>query len=398
MILHGEHLRDAVAFLLYSTSVRGNSAEGLSSGFDTRHHTLDDITPSRTSHPRWQARPVLLQTMASLAKPDEQVVGEESTSLDQKADYSKKTITSQAEIKSEIAEKSKLMNQMDGVESAGDTYVFGLDDAAAQLHQTLVDTGDARYNFESLPLALFGKTTKDLCRGYALWSRKDNDPADRFNVTKARLRMDNLAKWSDKHKAVITKEPFDEELCTAILYTMGVFLPKRDEQNKKFIWVVDLALWDTKGMSKYSWETQLRAMVYIFTKISFEADAQLYGLTLVESLHYMNLFKLMGIVDRNVKSITDELLMGCGCLKVKKIYLAEAHWFLRGMMSVMGMFLSTKVMSRFLSVGSDWKVLYDGVGGCEKVPVGCGPNGSGDVEDRWLGLKNHTAEGKRFEV
>ena len=36
--------------------------------------------------------------------------------------------------------KSKLMNQMDGVESSGDTYVVGLDSAAAQLHQTLVNT------------------------------------------------------------------------------------------------------------------------------------------------------------------------------------------------------------------------------------------------------------------
>ena len=32
------------------------------------------------------------------------------------------------------------MNQMDGVESSCDTYVVGLDSAAAQLHQTLVNT------------------------------------------------------------------------------------------------------------------------------------------------------------------------------------------------------------------------------------------------------------------
>ena len=112
----------------------------------------------------------------------------------------------------------------------------------------------------------------------------------------------------------------------------------------------------------------------------------------------MGFFQLMGLMDRNVKSVTDELMMGCGCLKIKKIYLIEVNWFFRGLLAMMSLFLSKKVMSRFVNLGTNWDKLYECVGGCDKVPVGFGPRGSGTVEDRWLGMQNHFAEKKIFKV
>lgn len=300
-----------------------------------------------------------------------------------------------AEMRSEMRTSGKLMNQMDGKESKDDKIIIGLDDAKQELMELLESK---KILFTGFPFEDLKTNIEQLCEAYCLWSQKDPDvEQDRFNVTKAYLRMEAFNKWVEEYKDQINTGPVTREEAQRILRHSGFFLSENLSKDGHLMWLFSIDRYNMEAMQKFSVQEQLRAFVWLFVAMSLDADVQKHGVVIVEGFSHKGLMFLMRMMDKKVKQATDKLLMGCGAIKMKKIYIIENTWFMKKIMGFFSLFISKKMRDRFELYNDDWDRLYGNLGGADLLPEGFGPHATGSTSCRWFKDDNHFATKTVFE-
>eukprot|EP00039_Didymoeca_costata_P023467 m.7225 g.7225 ORF g.7225 m.7225 type:complete len:324 (-) comp3670_c1_seq2:1829-2800(-) len=300
------------------------------------------------------------------------------------------------ELHNDIKKSTKLMNDMEGKEKKEDILIEDLEEATTQLIAEY-EKGVAKnpdHSIDRFPFEALKTDLRHVCRNYCVWSKKET--TSKYNISKALRRLEKLADWIKSHKDLLDEKPITAEECEPILKPMGLFESKVRDPQGRIVWVFSVERIDSKTLNTFDANTQIRAHFYNFCYMCTHDEAVASEVILVEQLCYKGMWFLMNMIDRKVKAASDQLLMGCGAIKIKKIHMAENTWFMSKIMAIFSMFMSKKMRERIAIYGSNWDKLYDAIGGTHIVPKGFGPGATGSTECNRYGDDNMFAKDLTF--
>lgn len=265
-----------------------------------------------------------------------------------------------------IKESIVTFSDPDGSDMKGDV-VSPSPEQALKLLKEMIETNKSKtkkpkhkvkWGFNSSPHEQFKKTLDDTFMSFVVWAKMKNNENDKetcsYNVSKAFRRLEAYATWMHENEQDLTNPPLNP--------TSPVFKAASDafqmrvsvEKNGDFVWWFDIGVIDEKAIKNMKPEDSLRFFVWYCHYIMYDEVAQRNGMTIVENCAKMGFFKMFGLLPMKLSAKLDRLCIGVLPIKCNKLYILEMSGWIKTFMKFMGMFMSKKMLSRFVEI-EDWE-------------------------------------------
>ena len=253
-----------------------------------------------------------------------------------------------------------------------------------QLRAKVATIPKESFNIE--PALKFGFTYDELLCNFLRWSQKDEDmTAHRYNIDKAFRRLEEFGKFFTKY-AAFYNEPLVPEVCVQSLNMLGFVDDVGGFGHDGFgrtvvnFSVVDLPLTrpDVKAEIKKKKEDGtmhiefVRAYTYLCFVIMRDPASARQGSVFLCDYGFMGMTvasSLQSVMGGKLKKVMGKLFHGTCPIKVKSIIMLNSPWWMRMMIAVARVFVSSKIMGRMHVLTDDHTKLVKYFGGIEHVPV-----------------------------
>jgi len=281
-------------------------------------------------------------------------------------------------MKAQMKKDAKLMNEAEGKDLSSDVKVVGLTSALDTLEGLVSQkqvTDPEKWKFPYTPFEQFKKTPRDLFVSYLRWSVKDPEPdpnkkeqqkkdkKDRqdqkdeqddkepklapidetkqeYNVDKAFRRLSNYASWMFEEKELF-REPLTRESVRETA-TLGSFIGQKTDKLGRVAWYLDLSRAD---LSKpVDWDQILRWMVWLLHEMAFDEAVQKNGIVFVEDLAHIGFWNMKKLMNPELQNRSNGIFQGASAVKIKKMLIFRAPWYITALMAFMKIFLSKKLV------------------------------------------------------
>ena len=284
-----------------------------------------------------------------------------------------------AQLKAQVANEAKAMNNMEGNDEKGDLRT-SWDNALGALKTMIppVTKDDHTWEFRGVHLGegpAAGKKMDEFLFSFLRWAQKPADRAAKsVNVSKAFRRLRTFAKYQETHADGWFATPVKKEECILPNKFFGMTILRENEvKSGSAIWIIDLERCEG-NFDKTSFgltdDMLMRWLWYTMICSIFDEVVQNEGVIIIQNLKNVGFtgFVKLSRASSSVETEMNKLFYGCCPFKMKECIANGSPWWINMLLGIMSLFLSKKMKERIKNMTV--KEAVDHCGGTEVFPVG----------------------------